>query len=140
LRSSKPQVRLRAAQEVLERLHGNPTQPLEVAPPVDVSGLTITEQQQLDRLLARVLRDAARGNTTLMGEGVNPKIVKERAGHASVAYTLEEYSWVAPDLQDVAGDALTRSLTWAPEDATGDPATELLADSRPPAQLAGGRA
>ncbi len=59
LESSKPWVRLRAAQEVLDRLHGKPTQPLEVAPPVDVSGLTITEQQQLDRLLARVLGDGA---------------------------------------------------------------------------------
>jgi len=62
LQSSKPWVRLRAAQEVLDRLHGKPTQPLEVAPPVDVSGLTITEQHQLDRLLARVLGDGARGD------------------------------------------------------------------------------
>ncbi len=62
LQSSKPWVRLRAAQEVLDRLHGKPTQPLEVAPPVDVSGLSIEEQKQLESLLARVLGDGARGN------------------------------------------------------------------------------
>ncbi len=62
LQSSKPWVRLRAAQEVLDRLHGKPTQPLEVAPPVDVNGLTIEEKKQLDNLLARVLGDGARGN------------------------------------------------------------------------------
>ncbi len=52
-------------------------------------------------------------NTTLMREGVNPKIVMERAGHHSVAFTLEHYSWVTPDLQEVAVDALTRSLAAA---------------------------
>jgi hypothetical protein len=62
LQSSKPWVRLRAAQEVLDQLHGKPTQPLEVAPPVDVSRLTIEEKKQLDNLLARVLGDGARGN------------------------------------------------------------------------------
>ena len=62
LQSSKPWVRLRAAQEVLDRLHGKPAQPVDRVPPVDVSGLKIEEQQHLDRLLARVLGDGARGD------------------------------------------------------------------------------
>ncbi len=54
--------RIRAAEIILDRLHGKPTQPLEVVPPVDVSGLTIEEQKQLESLLARVLGDGARGD------------------------------------------------------------------------------
>ncbi len=79
-------------------------------------------------------------NTTLMREGVNPKIVKERAGHHSVAFTLEQYSWVTPDLQDMAVDALTRSLARAPEGRAGAVATGLLPDPGPSAQMVGGTA
>ncbi len=50
---------LRAAQDVLDRLHGKPTQPFEEVPPVDVSGLSTEEMETLDRLLARVLPDGA---------------------------------------------------------------------------------
>ncbi len=74
-------------------------------------------------------------NTTLMREGVSPKIVKERAGHHSVAFTLEQYSWVTPDLQEVAVEALTRSLARAPEEATANTATGMLPDPGPAAQL-----
>lgn len=63
-------------------------------------------------------------NTTLMREGVNPKVVKERAGHSSVGFTLERYSWVTPDMQEVALEALTRSLARAPDEETD--ATGLL--------------
>ena len=37
--------------------------------------------------------------TILLREGVNPKIVSERLGHASVALTLDTYSHVLPDIQ-----------------------------------------
>ncbi len=63
-------------------------------------------------------------NTTLMREGVNAKIVMERAGHSSVAFTLEKYSWVTPDMQELAVDALARSLAAA---------TEMLPESAIPA-------
>jgi len=62
-----------------------------------------------------------------MREGVNQKIVKERAGHHSVAFTLEQYSWVTPDLQEVAVEALARSLARVPEETTGT-ATGMLPD------------
>src|SRR5574340_312879 len=66
-------------------------------------------------------------NTTLMREGVSARIVQERVGHASVAFTLGQDRWVTPDLQELAVEALTRSLARAPEAAT-EAATGLLPD------------
>ena len=36
---------------------------------------------------------------------------KERAGHSSVAFTLDRYSWVTPSMQEVAVETLSRSLS-----------------------------
>jgi len=38
----------------------------------------------------------------LLREGVHPKVVSERLGHATVAITLDRYSHVLPGLQDEA--------------------------------------
>ena len=38
--------------------------------------------------------------TMLLMTGVNPKIVSERLGHASIVITLDTYSHVLPDMQD----------------------------------------
>jgi integrase len=38
--------------------------------------------------------------TVLLKAGVNPKIVSERLGHASIVLTLDTYSHVLPDMQD----------------------------------------
>lgn len=40
--------------------------------------------------------------TLMMADGVNPKIVSERLGHASVVITLDIYSHVLPNLQEAA--------------------------------------
>lgn len=40
--------------------------------------------------------------TLLLRQGVNPKIVSERLGHATVGLTLDTYSHVLPDMQDGA--------------------------------------
>ncbi|MCU0648047.1 MAG: site-specific integrase [Gemmatimonadaceae bacterium] len=48
--------------------------------------------------------------TLLLQENVHPKIVQDRLGHARASTTLDIYSHVTPDLQDVAVDALTRAL------------------------------
>ena len=40
--------------------------------------------------------------TDLLREGVHPKIASERAGHASVAITLDVYSHTVPGLQEDA--------------------------------------
>ena len=38
--------------------------------------------------------------TILLEQGVNPKVVCERLGHASVATTMDIYSHVLPDMQE----------------------------------------
>lgn len=43
--------------------------------------------------------------TLLLLQGVHPKIVSERLGHASVGITLDTYSHVLPSLQSQAADA-----------------------------------
>lgn len=52
-------------------------------------------------------------NTVLMREGISARVVQERAGHHSTAFTLDRYSWVTPDLQEGAAEALSRSLVGA---------------------------
>jgi len=43
--------------------------------------------------------------TLLLLQGVHPKIVSERLGHASIGITLDTYSHVLPSLQNDAADA-----------------------------------
>ena len=38
----------------------------------------------------------------LLKQGIHPKIVQERLGHASIQITLDTYSHVAPGLQEAA--------------------------------------
>ena len=48
--------------------------------------------------------------TLLLGRNVNPKIVSEMLGHASVSITLDTYSHVLPDMQHGAARALEDAL------------------------------
>ena len=49
------------------------------------------------------LHDARHTHASLMlKQGIHPKIVQERLGHASITITLDTYSHVAPGLQEVA--------------------------------------
>jgi integrase len=48
--------------------------------------------------------------TLLLSAGVNPKIVSERLGHASIVLTLDTYSHVLPDMQQTAADKLEKIL------------------------------
>ena len=38
----------------------------------------------------------------MLKQGIHPKIVQERLGHATIAITLDTYSHVAPGLQEAA--------------------------------------
>lgn len=49
--------------------------------------------------------------TLLLEEGVHPKIVQERLGHASIKMTLDTYSHVLPHMQDKAAEILDGALT-----------------------------
>lgn len=48
--------------------------------------------------------------TLLLSEGINPKIVSERLGHASIVLTLDTYSHVLPDMQKEATSKLGKVL------------------------------
>jgi len=46
----------------------------------------------------------------LLKQGIHPKIVQERLGHASIQMTLDTYSHVAPGLQQAAAESFDRLL------------------------------
>ena len=46
----------------------------------------------------------------MLAQGVRPKVVSERLGHASVNITLDTYSHVLPGLQEAAAAALDTIL------------------------------
>jgi integrase len=46
----------------------------------------------------------------LLSAGVNPKVVQERLGHASVTLTLQTYSHVLPNIQKDAAITLGKLL------------------------------
>src|SRR5829696_8490988 len=48
--------------------------------------------------------------TLLLSSNVNPKIVSEMLGHATIAITLDTYSHVLPNMQEGAGRALEDTL------------------------------
>jgi hypothetical protein len=46
--------------------------------------------------------------TTRFAAGVNPKVVSERLGHSSVAFTLDTYAHVMPGMQPDAAELFIR--------------------------------
>jgi integrase len=51
--------------------------------------------------------------TLALEAGVNPKVVSERLGHSSVAFTLDVYSHVVPALDEEAANRVARLITGA---------------------------
>ena len=49
--------------------------------------------------------------TLLLSKNINPKIVSEMLGHATISQTMDTYSHVMPGMSDVAADALESALT-----------------------------
>ena len=71
--------------------------------------------EQFDALVKRSglprirLHDLRHGHCTLaLGAGVHPKVVQERLGHASVAFTLGRYAHVVPAMQEDAAETVAR--------------------------------
>lgn len=67
--------------------------------------------QQFDRTVARSgllkirLHDFRHTYATISLEaGVHPKVVSERLGHATVAFTLDRYSHAVPEMQEDAAE------------------------------------
>jgi integrase len=44
--------------------------------------------------------------TLMLKSGEHPKVVQEMMGHATINITLDTYSHVLPDMQDMAADRL----------------------------------
>jgi integrase len=62
------------------------------------------------------LHDARHTHASLMlKQGVHPKIVQERLGHASIQLTLDTYSHVVPGLQEAAAAGFDKIVSMAPE-------------------------
>ncbi len=51
--------------------------------------------------------------TLLLAAGVNPKVVSERLGHSSVAFTLDTYAHVMPGMQPEAAEIFHRLIAKA---------------------------
>ena len=47
----------------------------------------------------------------MLQQGVHPKIVQERLGHADISMTLNTYSHVLPSMQEDAAEKLDELLT-----------------------------
>jgi integrase len=58
--------------------------------------------------------------THLLRAGVHPKVVQERLGHSTPAFTLAVYSHVLPGMQEEAARALSSRLLGRPEAATSE--------------------
>ena len=49
--------------------------------------------------------------TLLLSRNVNPKVVSEMLGHATIAITLDTYSHVLPTMQESAAKAMEEALS-----------------------------
>ena len=52
----------------------------------------------------------------MLKQGVHPKIVQERLGHATIAITLDTYSHVVPGLQEAAAAGFDKMVLARRED------------------------
>lgn len=59
---------------------------------------------------ARLKLPNSPGRTLLLSKNVNPKIVSEMPGHASISITLDIYSHLMPDMQEKAAKVLEEAL------------------------------
>jgi integrase len=66
-------------------------------------------QRKLPKIRFHDLRHAHA--TLMLTQGIHPKIVSERLGHASIGITLDTYSHVLPTLQQEAADAFDELFT-----------------------------
>ena len=62
------------------------------------------------------LHDARHTHASLMlKQGVHPKVVSERLGHATIAITLDTYSHVVPGLQEAAAEGFDKLVNYRRE-------------------------
>lgn len=49
--------------------------------------------------------------TLLLKQGIAPKVIQERLGHASIAVTMDVYSHVTPNMQKEAAEKMDKLLS-----------------------------
>jgi integrase len=69
----------------------------------------LLERAQLPEIRFHDLRHTCA--TLLLSSNVNPKIVSEMLGHATIAITLDTYSHVLPNMRDQAAQAMEEALS-----------------------------
>ncbi len=72
----------------------------------------IAERAGLPRIRFHDLRHSHA--THLLKQGVHPKVVQERIGHSSPAFTMAVYSHVLPGMQEEAAQRLAARLLGTP--------------------------
>ena len=118
-----------AAVGLLHQVRGKQTIPkAEIADAWTQSGFVLTHQdgmpldsEVVSKAFTKLVKEAGFPDLTMHGlrhthatilleQGVNPKVVSERLGHASVATTMDIYSHVLPDMQEKAAQAIDTVL------------------------------
>ena len=67
----------------------------------------------------------------MLREGVSPKVVQERLGHANIGITMDTYSHVMPGLQEAAAERFDKALAMAiPTEAEVDGSAALQLTNR----------
>lgn len=93
-----------------ERSHLHLRERLAALPPVrDSASLKASAQAGLPEIRFHDLRHTCA--TLLLAKNVNPKVVSEMLGHASIAITLGTYSHVLPTMQESAANAMQDALS-----------------------------
>jgi integrase len=96
---------------VFTREDGTDLHPTRVSEQFDA----LVRQSGLPRIR---LHDLRHGHATLaLAAGVHPKVVQERLGHSSVAFTLDRYSHVIPAMQEDAAETVARLVNHDQEGA-----------------------
>ena len=118
-----------AAVGLLHQVRGKQTiQKAEIADAWTQSGFVLThpdgmplDSEVVSKAFTKLVKEAGFPDLTMHGlrhthatilleQGVNPKVVSERLGHASVATTMDIYSHVLPDMQEKAAQAIDTVL------------------------------
>jgi len=94
---------------VFSSLEGNPLPPNSIT-------RAWTSLASRAGLKAIRLHDARHTHASLMlKQGIHPKIVQERLGHATIAVTLDTYSHVVPGLQEAAAERFDELINFSRE-------------------------
>lgn len=78
--------------------------------PDSLTGVWVNTARAIGRPEVRLHDLRHTSATLLLQQGIHPKVVSERLGHASVTITLDTYSHVLPGMQDEAASAIEDAL------------------------------